>query len=536
MEPLALLITIEPLLKCVIFTEELGPITIQSISPRSLDKPNIESLALVRTQRLASACRVRGVSVFGFGDFSEGEYEIPVFSPEKSEVRGHDHEIHGVKEVLAEIKGLRGIQERLLDTSLSTSTNPSQGLIDIFLSRSESIVRELISTIYQHRQKALRKSSNAVTNRSISGTKSGQANHNEYGASHNRSLRYYESLYDQCSKLQHLLHQNIPQHETSGNSVDLNEDLSKITIVYHDQANRSHELVAELHQNFPLVSPTWTTDLPIEFKPSLKGQDLKRTSMQQDNSKKETEDEPMRDTTDDTSELLKSNNSSGSIVVSFLYFVQIVSSYQQFWDEMDDIDTNLWVLEPSLPSRRSSFERRIAMSEGVGIHLTFDPDHPRSPPLSMRLSGTSNDIKELRKAYQGYVIDINKIPPSEGFGKDPSKIQWDGKISIRSNLELCFGSPLPSPASSVESEFVGECGICYSRCLPTGIDDDHQQSQFPNILCSNSNCSRCYHESCLLEWLQSLPNVKVRFDRIHGTCPYCCESISVKITESRMST
>ncbi len=496
------------------------------------------------------ACRrSNGLTLFDFGDFSEGDYETPVFLLKGGKIGSYDdRDTNFTTRVLAEVKELRGIQERLLDASLSTPTNPSQGLLEMFLSRSESIVKEFVSTIFQHRQKVLRKSSNASASRRSSGTKL-EANHSD--SSHNRSLRYYESLFDQCSKLEDLLYQNVSQHEKNSNSLDLNEELTKVTIVYHDHRNRPHELVAELHPNFPSVSPKWTTDLPIEFKPPWKSQDLKRTSIKQDHSKQKNEDESMKDdsvkdesvkdATND-SEALACNN-SGSIGLSFLYFIQIINKFQSFWEEMDDIDANLWILEPSLPSRRSSCERRIALREGVGIHLTIDHEHPRSPPLSMRLSGTSKDIKELRKSYQRYVLDSNKISPSYNDNEKDSKTkQWDEKISIRSNLEICFGFTLPSPASSLKSDFVGECGICYSHRLPTAtlFDDEQQeghtaggQSQFPNILCSNSSCSRHYHESCLLEWLHSLPNVKVRFDRIHGTCPYCCESISVKLTSTR---
>jgi E3 ubiquitin-protein ligase FANCL len=272
----------------------------------------------------------------------------------------------------------------------------------------------------------------------------------------------------------------------------------------------------------------------------------------------------------------------------FHYFTHIITKFQSFFNEMDDIDLNLWVLEPSLPSRRSCNERRIALREGLSIHLVFDPEHPRSSPISMRLSGTAKDIQELRNAYQNYVIiatnknssceskndeekdgdrrnnndtsaplptitkSITNLDDSrphqdhhqqQKLEEEDKKKHWTEDLSIRLNLEACFGFSLPSPASTAKEDFVGECGICYSHRLPIGDgggdENDHhlvnggtrkKLSLFPSIICSNSSCSRHYHESCLLEWLHSLPNVKVRFDRIHGICPYCCGDISVKFS------
>jgi len=125
-----------------------------------------------------------------------------------------------------------------------------------------------------------------------------------------------------------------------------------------------------------------------------------------------------------------------------------------------------------------------------------------------------------------------------------SRHRWSTKRSIRENLEICFGSPLPSPATSEKADFVTECGICYVHHLPSSEDttttttsdgDDAKDDSattttmiIPTIMCKNPSCARSYHESCLFEWLHSLPTARFSFDRIFGTCPYCCESISVK--------
>ena len=112
---------------------------------------------------------------------------------------------------------------------------------------------------------------------------------------------------------------------------------------------------------------------------------------------------------------------------------------------------------------------------------------------------------------------------------------WSEERSIRENLELWFGTPLPSPLAPTteKSDFLVECGICYTHRLPIEEEDESNEvgdeGPLPEAKCSNSNCNRHYHESCLFEWLHSLPTARVSFDRIFGSCPYCCEAVSVKI-------
>ena len=105
-------------------------------------------------------------------------------------------------------------------------------------------------------------------------------------------------------------------------------------------------------------------------------------------------------------------------------------------------------------------------------------------------------------------------------------------------IETCFGVPLPSPDTTDKADFIAECGICYTHHLP--LEEESNQGQgtkeafmVPNVLCGNPKCGRSYHETCLFEWLHSLPDSKISFDRTFGTCPYCMESISVKMNSSK---
>ena len=584
-----LLIATEPVLKSIIFTEELGPLSIESCKPgstttRLLDEqsettPNISSLSILNIPILSSMLKNNSNVDIGHLLDNFEEYEIRLFGNDSDNGMDNEnlkkcHDASSVPEndddddddenqiLLAEVKELRlkGLRERLADASLAASPTPptntksTRGVIEVFLSKSESIVKELIIAICQHRQKKnLRK-----RQQQQSGHKRKLNERNMYS----RPLRYYESLYEQCLQLEYVLENDESivfandddnnHDETSNNGIrnriDISDDLTKINILYHDEGNRSHELTAELPPNFPTGSPTWTADLPIEFSPSWNGKDVVKnnntnsSSSSSSSSRKIREKEKSIDKHDTDTvtgngngkhKNSKQEKSSASCIISkiFLQYAKIIQTFQPFWNEMDDIDKNLWVLEPSLPSRRSCSERRIALREGLSITLVIDPQRPRQSPLSMRLSGGGKDIHELRKMYQHYVSE--KALENDNDDEDHQH-HWDETQSIRQNLEQCFGFELPSPESTNKTDFVNECGICYSHRLPINEGQEQEKellnnsSLFPTIICGNSSCSRHYHESCLLEWLHSLPDAKVMFDRIHGSCPYCCESISAK--------
>ena len=138
------------------------------------------------------------------------------------------------------------------------------------------------------------------------------------------------------------------------------------------------------------------------------------------------------------------------------------------------------------------------------------------------------DAKMNSQGKRYTAIDQNRFDDHK-LTATPSK-RWSKERSIRENLELWFGSPLPSPLSSSatdKSDFLVECGICYTHRLPTE-DSNTDEGPLPEVKCGNLSCSRHYHESCLFEWLHSLPTARVSFDRIFGSCPYCLQGISVK--------
>lgn len=63
----------------------------------------------------------------------------------------------------------------------------------------------------------------------------------------------------------------------------------------------------------------------------------------------------------------------------FAKFIEEVDSYSLFWDEINLIDSNCWVLEPLKPTKTDS-HRRIYLTNSVSIRINVDPRNPREIP------------------------------------------------------------------------------------------------------------------------------------------------------------
>lgn len=59
-------------------------------------------------------------------------------------------------------------------------------------------------------------------------------------------------------------------------------------------------------------------------------------------------------------------------------------------------------------------------------------------------------------------------------------------------------------------------------CLPAG--------EAPDVSCDNPQCSKPFHRSCLVEWLNSDTATRQSFSTLFGTCPYCSAPITVKVS------
>ena len=438
-------------------------------------------------------CADDSSSIFHGDVFDLTAYEIRLFDSDANANNANNEEDadEQQRQVIETVSQMRGLKERLMDASM-TAKLEGNGDLRHFLQRSDAIVQELSSAISQKMSTSSRNGSVVVGKRKRSDLHC------------NLPLGYFDALHKQCLQVDELLKSlqaqassstcNCSVGENSLDGITLNDELTKVTIYHYDKSNRCHDLVGELQPTFPSVGPDWICDLPVEFEPKWK-----RNSNHH-----------------------HSDHMSGLAGV-VKEFIEMVSTYQSLWDEMDDIDANAWVLEPSLPSRRSCSERRVALRTGLSIHFSLDPDNPRSVPLTMRFIGASKDMNDLRSAYQKYISSDDQ--DQQGGDKG-----WSEDLSVRCNQEAWFGFPLPSPATTDKAAYIVECGVCYSHRISANDNDEEDTATvIPNITCSNTSCARSYHESCLSEWLHSLPGAKTSFGRIFGQCPYCCDSISVKV-------
>ncbi|KAL3763112.1 hypothetical protein ACHAWU_004998 [Discostella pseudostelligera] len=413
-----------------------------------------------------------------------------------------------------------------------------------FLLRSEAIMLELTSAVQQQlrrEDKVHRQSGNkrkGISGRQAASTTTSNSMISTSSPLISPPLEYYSALIHQLQVLSSMpnvtdvsLHKQ-PTVNSASSQEGTPADLTSVSITCLDANKRSHTWHAELYPSIVL-----TMDLPSEF--VLDDKHVRLERWWEDGG--------------------ATGTMSGVLPRIHTHFDHALQKYQPLFDELDDLDSHLWILEPSLPARRSSVERRIALWEGgASLVIALDPENARGVPVMVRFLGVTlatmkaaayarassladsdsmvgeraSDFVDWRTSFSEFVsVEDHKNGNSDEIDF-ATKQYWSEERSVRENLQLWFGSPLPSPLSpSTEmSDFLVECGICYTHRLPT--DDSSNEGgggPLPEAKCSNPSCNRHYHESCLFEWLHSLPTARVSFDRIFGSCVYCCEPVSVKI-------
>mmetsp|Transcript_10494 Transcript_10494/g.12039 ORF Transcript_10494/g.12039 Transcript_10494/m.12039 type:complete len:410 (+) Transcript_10494:130-1359(+) len=267
-------------------------------------------------------------------------------------------------------------------------------------------------------------------------------------------------------------------------SVD--ENLTAIVISSVDEAERKHLLRINLNEDYPEKMPTVNAELPNPMSFSVP----------------------------------KSEMSLKNLKMAFDGQLQ---RYQAFWDVLDDIDKNTWVLEPK-QSDRSLTHRRIVVGQNCSIHVNISPDNPYAI-CELDFLGSETIVQPFRNNFNKNVH------------------HWDWDKLLRHNLSKVLEVTFPQPTILNKEAMKLECGICYSYRLDTALDEVSNQndscserntraenSVLPNLICDNQKCGRPYHEYCLSEWLKSLPDTKYSFDTMFGKCPVCQESISVRVS------
>ncbi|XP_064603043.1 E3 ubiquitin-protein ligase FANCL-like isoform X2 [Liolophura sinensis] len=244
--------------------------------------------------------------------------------------------------------------------------------------------------------------------------------------------------------------------------VSVDPSFQKIQLKCEDARGRTHIIKLQLHAQHPEKPPSCQVDLPklFDFQWSVQG----------------------------------------GLSQLFEQFQQCLTSYQDFWDQVGEIDKQTWVLEPEKPTF-SARHRRIVLSTSVSLQLSVEPDHPRQLP-DCRFLGSEQAIQ----------------PHQDSFNRNLHL--WDESVSLLANLQILLEQQFPSPTTSRKEDFSMECGICYAYRLGTDI---------PDKTCDDVRCGQPFHTTCLYEWLRGLPSSRQSFNTVFGECPYCSKPITVKM-------
>lgn len=199
---------------------------------------------------------------------------------------------------------------------------------------------------------------------------------------------------------------------------------------------------------------------------------------------------------DDNAPTRKKAKLESSIADLYLDFCDTVEHCQDVWRELEDLDENTWVLEPS--TNRSSCQRSIYLSNGAKMVVSIVPAAAArlQRPTIVFLGSQSNKYRSQFDSHE-----------------------WDTTRSIRENLENCFGKSLAKQDNEEQraDSTSSDCAICFDT-----LTKEPEQ-------CENENCGRRYHSSCLDQWLSSLPTSRFTFDTVIGSCPYCKDPIAVQV-------
>lgn len=275
----------------------------------------------------------------------------------------------------------------------------------------------------------------------------------------------------------------------------VNEDLSLLQMLSIDRGGRKHYFDVIINPGYPLISPTVQATLPLPIKlPWTPNSDLR---------------------------------SIASVVDAE------IKKYEILFQELSEIDTLTWVLEPVQPNFSTS-TRRLALERSCSIVLDINIVNPREI-CPMNFFGPPIRVNHFRAS-------LNK------------NVQlWCNQRSLKCNIEALLEVPLPTKTTEngASDYLCEECGICYAYSIPSDKCDQpnlYRGSEFqssshqsldsskvkqsisvPDQACGNTKCCKIYHFSCLVDWLQALPSSKTSFGTLFGSCPYCQESLSVRI-------
>ncbi|CAB4010538.1 E3 ubiquitin- ligase FANCL isoform X1 [Paramuricea clavata] len=244
-----------------------------------------------------------------------------------------------------------------------------------------------------------------------------------------------------------------------------NESFNIIKLKMRDARDREHIVTVHVSAEYPDILPKCSADVPEPF--HFKGSKITEGRL---------------------------------LECIYNEFCEIISSHELFWNVMDEIDQNCWILEPEHPTRADA-SRRVALGNNTSLLVRINVQHPKMMP-ECHLMGADSIVMKLRE-------NMNK-----------NLHQWDPEIPVLENLEKLLETKFPSRQTTKKEDFSLECGICYAYRLDNAI---------PESACDDPRCGQPFHTSCLYEWLRALPSSRQSFNIIFGECPYCNKPITVKV-------
>lgn len=269
-----------------------------------------------------------------------------------------------------------------------------------------------------------------------------------------------------------------------------------VTLRVADSASRPHLIKATFSDEYPRVPPQVNLALPLSSHEVNIASSVPR-------AQEAGRQDPCQPT-------LKWTRGATSMSEAVDQVLAMLEHYQEFWNQMDDLDQNVWVMEPKHPNR-ADCHRRIVVQQHCSLHLLVSPTAPRAL-CQCTFIGPDRIVEPLREKWHS------------------SSSQWNTSLSVRSNLEALLGVTFPQ--KSVMSDFGLECGICYCYRLSISKDADgvgntstEGAPSFPDITCES--CGQHFHAQCIVNWLQSIPSTRRSFNSLFGSCPYCTKPLSV---------
>uniref|UniRef100_A0A1D1Y2S0 E3 ubiquitin-protein ligase FANCL n=1 Tax=Anthurium amnicola TaxID=1678845 RepID=A0A1D1Y2S0_9ARAE len=276
------------------------------------------------------------------------------------------------------------------------------------------------------------------------------------------SSSFYQAIYSEIEEIgwEHLIR--------------LEEDLSSLSFRVLDTNERAHSMEVVLPHGYPQSAPSITADVPYACELRWSKCSRLKDVMQQ--------------------------------------FHKHLEKLQEFWSILDDIDKNLWVVEPRQQSHSASF-RRICLGNDCHVLFFINPKKPRSLP-ECRFFGPDLLTDSLRKSWKR------------------NSQRWINIKPFPENLETLLGVALPAPPVTLKDNEQAECGICYVNFLPNDDELGAKSGSAVDYTCDNPNCSKSFHTICLRDWLRSITTTRQSFDVLFGKCPYCSEAVAVKLSNN----